>query len=71
MTKSDLAEDLHRRLVGRTLDNDELKEIVLTETPEFRFSDALALLKRQDRAKESRPGGQTSYSFIAEVPKLF
>jgi three-Cys-motif partner protein len=62
-TQKMLAEDLHKVLCGTELTSDALEEHVLTQTPEYRFEDAIETLKDQGRAKECRRDGKTFYIF--------
>jgi hypothetical protein len=62
-TQEILADDLHRDLRGKELTSDKLKEHVLTKTPEYRFKEAVQILKNRGRAKEQRRVDQTIYVF--------
>jgi len=62
-TQEILADDLHRVLRGKELTPDELREHVLTKTPEYRFNGAVQILKNRGCAREQRRDDQTIYVF--------
>ena len=62
-TQPMLADDLARALRGRELTSEELKEYVLIYTPEYRFDEAVKILKQTNRAKRQQRGGKTVYIF--------
>ena len=63
-TQSLLADDLYGALVGQKLTSDALKEFVLTKTPEFRFAEAISILKKRGCVEERRKKpGETLYCF--------
>lgn len=73
-TQPMLADELDRALRGRELTSDELSEYVLTQTPEYRFKEAITILKKNGSVKELRQGGKVIYKFIAPPmtpPSLF
>jgi len=68
-TPSLLADDLDRVLRGRELTSDELKEHVLTRTPEYRFADAVDILKKRGAVKQHRKAGKNVYHFCTPPPR--
>lgn len=62
-TQSMLANDLSKRLEGQSLTAEQLKEHVLTQTPEYRYDEAIRELKQMNRVKEQRRDGKTLYQF--------
>lgn len=62
--QSTLADELHGALVGRELSADELEEFVLTRTPEYRYSEAIAILRKRKAVQVRREKqGETLYCF--------
>jgi hypothetical protein len=70
-TQAMLADDLDRQLRGQELTSESLKEHVLTGTPEYRFDEAIKLLKQRKGVREQRRGGKTYYAFTAPEMGLF
>ena len=62
-TPAMLADDLDKELRGQQLTPEMLKEHVLTRTPEFRFKEAIEILKGRGSVKEVRHAGKTVYVF--------
>lgn len=62
-SQSMLANDLDQHLRGRELSAEQLKEFVLTKTPEYRYSDAINILKERGVVTQERKGGKTLYKF--------
>jgi len=53
-TQNDLASYLKANLHGRSVSADELRKLVPTETPEYRYEDAIRILKNEGAVKETR-----------------
>ena len=70
-TQTMLAGDLDHQLRGRELDSETLREHVLTQTPEYRFEDAIRILKSRKSVKEQRRGRKTYYTFKPAELHLF
>ena len=73
-TQEILADDLHGALRGMEVSSVTLKEHVLTKTPEYRFKEAIQILKNRSLAKETRRGDETIYIFTdppKKPPSLF
>lgn len=64
-TPNALANDLDRALRNQKLSSAELKEFVLTKTPEYRFDDAIKILKDRGQVKVFREQGKVIYAFSA------
>ena len=63
-TESSLADDLGQALRKQKLSSEQLKEFVLTRTPEYRFVAAVNILKTRGQLKELRENGKVIYSFL-------
>jgi hypothetical protein len=70
-TPQSLADDLTRKLQGNKLSSAELREHVLTQTPEYRFDAAIAILKSRGSVKETRENGIAFYAFTSAELRLF
>lgn len=73
-TQSMLAQELYRDLCGKELPADALKEHVLTKTPEYRYEEAIRILKESGKAAQHRRNGKTVYAFCeppTATPGLF
>jgi three-Cys-motif partner protein len=63
-TQSTLADDLDSQLKGRELTSDQLKEHVLTRTPEYRSKEAISILKKGGKVRQLSRDGTLIYSFV-------
>jgi len=62
-TQAMLANDLDSKLRGRELTAKQLKEHVLTQTPEYRYSKAIKILKEKDIVTPELRNGKAIYKF--------
>ncbi len=73
-TQEMLATYLHDALRGQELSSDDLRHHVLTKTPEFRFEEAIKILRNRECVRRERRGDKTVYVFTdapTKTPSLF
>jgi hypothetical protein len=56
LTDEWLANELSRRLRGKTLDERQVREYVLTQTPFYRYKDPVNLLRKDGRVTPKKRG---------------